>query len=137
MSGYYPPGHSIPPRYYDVDPNAVPSPGPPNAPPGIALDASSYPSGISSENTFHPGVHGLFAQYPDVHLHSNHADQYDDVPGHLASAQNQNARARRRSAPGEQVKHRRTRSGCFTCRQRRVKVTAPSLLCEHVAEINL
>lgn len=34
------------------------------------------------------------------------------------------SRVRRKSAPGsETVKHRRTRSGCFTCRTRRVKVT--------------
>jgi len=33
------------------------------------------------------------------------------------------SRVRRKSAPGtETVKHRRTRSGCFTCRTRRVKV---------------
>ena len=32
------------------------------------------------------------------------------------------ARNRRKGASGDQVKHRRTRSGCFTCRGRRVKV---------------
>lgn len=32
------------------------------------------------------------------------------------------ARNRRKGASGDQVKHRRTRSGCFTCRSRRVKV---------------
>ena len=33
------------------------------------------------------------------------------------------ARGKRRSVPGpDHVKHRRTRSGCYTCRQRRVKV---------------
>lgn len=32
------------------------------------------------------------------------------------------ARNRRKGATGDQVKHRRTRSGCFTCRGRRVKV---------------
>ena len=32
------------------------------------------------------------------------------------------ARNRRGAMPGEQVKHRRTRSGCLTCRGRRVKV---------------
>jgi hypothetical protein len=33
------------------------------------------------------------------------------------------ARSRRRSVQtGEHVKHRRTRSGCYTCRNRRVKV---------------
>jgi len=32
-------------------------------------------------------------------------------------------RNRRKSAPGlDHIKHRRTRSGCFTCRSRRVKV---------------
>ncbi len=32
-------------------------------------------------------------------------------------------RNRRKSAPGlDHVKHRRTRSGCYTCRSRRVKV---------------
>jgi len=33
-------------------------------------------------------------------------------------------KSRRRSAPGlDHIKHRRTRSGCYTCRSRRVKVT--------------
>jgi len=33
-------------------------------------------------------------------------------------------RSRRKSAPGlDHIKHRRTRSGCYTCRSRRVKVT--------------
>lgn len=33
------------------------------------------------------------------------------------------SRGKRRSIPGpDHVKHRRTRSGCYTCRQRRVKV---------------
>ena len=38
-------------------------------------------------------------------------------------------RSRRKSAPGlDHVKHRRTRSGCYTCRNRRVKVTVLSFL---------
>ncbi len=32
-------------------------------------------------------------------------------------------RVRRRAQPNDEVKHRRTRSGCFTCRNRRVKVS--------------
>jgi hypothetical protein len=33
-------------------------------------------------------------------------------------------RSRRKSAPGlDHIKHRRTRSGCYTCRSRRVKVS--------------
>ena len=41
-----------------------------------------------------------------------------------------NSRSRKKSTPGlDHVKHRRTRSGCYTCRSRRVKVeTASSLL---------
>jgi hypothetical protein len=36
-------------------------------------------------------------------------------------------RSRRKSAPGlDHIKHRRTRSGCYTCRSRRVKVTIHS-----------
>jgi hypothetical protein len=32
-------------------------------------------------------------------------------------------KGRRKPSSSEQVKHRRTRSGCYTCRQRRVKVS--------------
>jgi hypothetical protein len=35
------------------------------------------------------------------------------------------SRNRRKPAHGEHVKHRRTRSGCYTCRSRRVKVGYP------------
>lgn len=42
-------------------------------------------------------------------------------------SQNSKPPRRRRSAAGsEPVKHRRTRSGCFTCRMRRVKVALPN-----------
>ncbi|KAI9865191.1 MAG: hypothetical protein M1813_002511 [Trichoglossum hirsutum] len=41
------------------------------------------------------------------------------------------SRARRKSGPGaEQVKHRRTRSGCFTCRTRRVKCDEIHPICD-------
>jgi hypothetical protein len=37
------------------------------------------------------------------------------------------SRNRRKPAQGsEHIKHRRTRSGCYTCRSRRVKVSTPS-----------
>ncbi|KAI0132542.1 hypothetical protein BJ170DRAFT_252444 [Xylariales sp. AK1849] len=43
----------------------------------------------------------------------------------------QSARSRRKSAPGlDHVKHRRTRSGCFTCRSRRVKCDETHPICE-------
>ncbi|KAM0810472.1 hypothetical protein AB5N19_10821 [Seiridium cardinale] len=43
----------------------------------------------------------------------------------------QNSRNRRKSAPGiDHVKHRRTRSGCYTCRSRRVKCDETHPICE-------
>lgn len=40
-------------------------------------------------------------------------------------------RNRRKSAPGpDHIKHRRTRSGCFTCRGRRVKCDEGRPICE-------
>jgi hypothetical protein len=121
MSGYYP-GHNIPPQYYNVDPNAHANPNIQHAPP-IMIPQGSYAPALP-ENPFHPGAPGPFVQYSDPHLQPVYSDQYDDIPGAMGSAQGANARARRRPVPGEQVKHRRTRSGCFTCRQRRVKVNA-------------
>ncbi|KAH8680892.1 hypothetical protein BX600DRAFT_6270 [Xylariales sp. PMI_506] len=43
----------------------------------------------------------------------------------------QSSRNRRKSAPGgDHVKHRRTRSGCYTCRSRRVKCDEARPVCE-------
>lgn len=68
--------------------------------------------------------------YPDSHLQQPYVEQYEDVPGSMGPTQGGNARARRRPVPGEQVKHRRTRSGCYTCRQRRVKCDENHPTCE-------
>ncbi|KAF2489370.1 hypothetical protein BU16DRAFT_471850 [Lophium mytilinum] len=47
------------------------------------------------------------------------------------------ARARRRSTQtGEHVKHRRTRSGCYTCRNRRVKCDEMHPICERCRKGN-
>lgn len=125
MSGYYPPtGHNIPPQYYNIDPNVIPNSNIQHAPPTIIPHGSYAPT--LPNNPFQPGVPGPFVQYENI-SQPGYADQYEDAPGPMGSAQGANARARRRSAPGEQVKHRRTRSGCFTCRQRRVKVCAGGL----------
>ncbi|KAH8709980.1 hypothetical protein GQ44DRAFT_627404 [Phaeosphaeriaceae sp. PMI808] len=133
MSGYYS-GHSIPPQYYNVDPNGIPNQNIHHAPP-IMIPQGSYTPGMSN-NPFHPGVPGPFVQYSDNHLQSTYADQFDDIAGPLGSAQGANARARRRPIPGEQVKHRRTRSGCFTCRQRRVKCDENHPMCERCRKGN-
>lgn len=122
MSGYYPPNQHIPPQYYNVNPNAVPNPNMPNMPPMMAPDGS-VPHAIPESPIYH-GMPGPFVQYTDPPMQQGFLDQqYEDVPGNMGSAQGGNARMRRRPATGDHVKHRRTRSGCFTCRQRRVKVT--------------
>lgn len=128
MSGYYPPpGHNIPPQYYSLDSNAIPNSNIQHAPPTIISHGSYAPT--LPDNPFQPGVTGPFVQYENIGQPS-YADQYEDMSGPMGSAHGGNGRARRRPAPGEQVKHRRTRSGCFTCRQRRVKVCASTFRCQ-------
>ncbi|ORY63247.1 uncharacterized protein BCR38DRAFT_344223 [Pseudomassariella vexata] len=60
---------------------------------------------------------GYFAGFPD--------------PIMFQPPKSQNGRSRRKSAPGlDHVKHRRTRSGCYTCRSRRVKCDEAHPVCE-------
>ncbi|KAL6710904.1 hypothetical protein ACN47E_006779 [Coniothyrium glycines] len=129
MSGYYPPpGHNLRPQYYNIDPNAIPSSNVQHAPPPMIQHGSYAPT--MPENPFHPGLPGPFVQYSEALIQPTYLDQYDDVSGAMGTGQSANARARRRPVPGEQVKHRRTRSGCFTCRQRRVKCDENHPICE-------
>lgn len=119
MSGYYPNNQNFPPpQYYSVNPNLQ------NLPNLITPDGS-FPHAVSESPVYH-GMPGPFAPYPDPHMQQPYIGQYPDASGPMDASQDPNARVRRRPAPGEHVKHRRTRSGCFTCRQRRVKVR-PSL----------
>ena len=54
---------------------------------------------------------------------ANLARWFDHDSDNSAAGPKAAARVRRRLPPGsDQVKHRRTRSGCYTCRSRRVKV---------------
>lgn len=47
-------------------------------------------------------------------------------------------RSRRKSAPGpDHIKHRRTRSGCFTCRGRRVKCDETRPICERECPLSI
>lgn len=47
-------------------------------------------------------------------------------------------RSRRKSAPGpDHIKHRRTRSGCFTCRGRRVKCDETRPICERECPLSV
>lgn len=56
---------------------------------------------------------GYFTGFPD--------------PAMFQTPKSQSSRSRKKSIPGmDHVKHRRTRSGCYTCRSRRVKVSNPA-----------
>lgn len=126
MSGYYIPGGNVPFQHYSVNANAVPDPNTRNGAPLPRIPDTSYTPGLQ-ENPFQPGVSGPFVQYTEQNIQSRYNEIYEDISGPLGSTQGSNSRVRRRALPGEQVKHRRTRSGCFTCRQRRVKVNTRSL----------
>jgi len=69
-------------------------------------------------------------------MHSNFVP-HDDSTRTVLPAQG-SARVRRKvGASGEQVKFRRTRSGCYTCRNRRVKVCHPPIAIHHKHTANL
>jgi hypothetical protein len=126
MSEYYPPNQHIPLQYYNVNPNVAQNPNIPHVPSMMAPDGA-LPHGMLETSPYH-GMPVPFVQYAEPQMQQAYMDQYEDLPGNIGSAQAGQARMRRRTAPGDNVKHRRTRSGCFTCRQRRVKVSLPPLL---------
>ncbi|KAF2684363.1 hypothetical protein K458DRAFT_302760 [Lentithecium fluviatile CBS 122367] len=134
MSGYYPPNANIPPQYYNVNPNTVPNPNVANVGP-IMGPSGSYAHGIQEGPVYH-GMSGPFVSYADPQMQQPYMGQYEDVPGAMDSAQGGNARMRRRPGPGDHVKHRRTRSGCYTCRQRRVKCDETHPTCERCRKGN-
>ncbi|KAK7710121.1 hypothetical protein SLS57_008459 [Botryosphaeria dothidea] len=91
------------------------------------------------ENSYPPPgfAHGLqpFQTLSSENLRQNYAD-LDDPSRTMLPAQS-SSRARRRPAPGaEHVKHRRTRSGCYTCRNRRVKCDETHPICERCRKGN-
>ncbi|KAF2850531.1 hypothetical protein T440DRAFT_91013 [Plenodomus tracheiphilus IPT5] len=135
MSGYYPPpGHNIPSHYYNIDPSSIPNPNLHHAPSSMAAHGPYAPT--LPENPFHPGVPGSFMQYTEPQGQTSYADQYDDASGTMGTVPGGNGRTRRRLVPGEPVKHRRTRSGCFTCRQRRVKCDENHPMCDRCRKGN-
>ncbi|CAI6337554.1 unnamed protein product [Periconia digitata] len=139
MSGYYNQNPNLPPQYYNVNPNFVPNSNIPHAQPQLHTMApdGSYGQPIP-ESPIYRSMPGAFVQYPEVPLQQQpYIGQYEDTPGPpMDNAQNNNARVRRRSGPGDQVKHRRTRSGCYTCRQRRVKCDENRPQCERCRKGN-
>ncbi|KAF2455024.1 hypothetical protein BDY21DRAFT_290284, partial [Lineolata rhizophorae] len=62
---------------------------------------------------------------------------FDDAGKHVVPPPGSSAKARRRPVAGsDPVKHRRTRSGCYTCRQRRVKCDETHPVCERCRKGN-
>ena len=98
---------------------------PPMAPYGV-YNPYGQPSMIAPES-MQPRLHHL--QTMSNESLGGYRSEFDDITGSMlpphAPAQQPSARSRRRATLGaDHIKHRRTRSGCFTCRQRRVKVTS-------------
>ncbi|EOD43211.1 putative c6 finger domain protein [Neofusicoccum parvum UCRNP2] len=117
MAGHFNNMPGMPP-YFNMNPQRPMMPmdsGYP--PPGFAPNLQPFQT-LSSEN--------LRQSYADL----------DDPNRTLLPAQG-SSRARRRPAPGaEHVKHRRTRSGCYTCRNRRVKCDETHPICERCRKGN-
>ncbi|GAW20169.1 hypothetical protein ANO14919_096660 [Xylariales sp. No.14919] len=68
----------------------------------------------------------LINQYPNHTYYSNFTD-----PIVFQEPKPQSNRSKKKSAPGvDHVKHRRTRSGCYTCRSRRVKCDEKHPICD-------
>ncbi|KAL5412646.1 hypothetical protein PMIN03_004119 [Paraphaeosphaeria minitans] len=136
MSGYYPPNANIPPQYYSVNPNGLANANLHSVPPMMAPD-NPYAHGLPESPVYHV-MPGHFPPYVEPHRQQQqpYMGRYQDVSGGMDPSQDANARARRRPGPGEHVKHRRTRSGCFTCRQRRVKCDEAHPVCERCRKGN-
>ena len=96
---------------------------------GYSLMPPYYTVGENGQRLIPPtnyirGLQGMPSHRPE--LNTNFLE-FDDPSRPVLPAQG-SARVRRRvGAGGEHVKFRRTRSGCYTCRTRRVKVR-PRLL---------
>ncbi|KAF2877464.1 hypothetical protein BDV95DRAFT_148818 [Massariosphaeria phaeospora] len=135
MSGYYPPNQHMPPQYYHVNPNMLPNP---NLPPNVQSLMAPERSVVHGmpESPVYPSIPGPFTQYGESQIPQAYMDQYEDLPGPMGTGQGANGRMRRRAPPGDHVKHRRTRSGCFTCRQRRVKCDETHPMCERCRKGN-
>ncbi|KAJ6789309.1 hypothetical protein PWT90_01049 [Aphanocladium album] len=90
---------------------------------------------ISPEELNHPFLGGPHLPINSVPVNYQNFGHFTGFPGPSFSFQPPISRGRRKSSSGtatdtEQVKHRRTRSGCFTCRGRRVKCDEARPICE-------
>lgn len=92
----------------------------PNGQPVIPPEGT-MPEGIMMPDGYAPRLYQLQT------ISQENLNSYSDIedPNRSAVPQQGGSRGgKRRSVTGaDHVKHRRTRSGCYTCRQRRVKVS--------------
>ncbi|KAK7509608.1 uncharacterized protein IWZ02DRAFT_495080 [Phyllosticta citriasiana] len=89
------------------------------------------------ENFAHSAYAPNLQQYQTLSsesLRQAYAELDDGSRGMLPATNS--SRARRRASGNEQVKHRRTRSGCYTCRNRRVKCDETHPICERCRKGN-
>ncbi|WPV27842.1 hypothetical protein CLAFUW7_07738 [Fulvia fulva] len=99
---------------------------PPSMPPMGVFYPTGYPPMMPPE-ALQPRLHQL--QTLSLESLGSYSD-YED-PNRAMLPPQQPPRSRRRQPQGaEHVKHRRTRSGCYTCRQRRVKCDETHPVCE-------
>ena len=86
----------------------------------FAPNAVQYPENIEQPLQFIGGLPDAFASTGTDQWYGS--EQQSSGPPSKSSA-----KTRLRNPPAQDhVKHRRTRSGCYTCRERRVKVPFPS-----------
>jgi hypothetical protein len=101
-------------------------------PPYYSLDANGQP--VVQPNTYQlqTGAAANFSQSDDG-LTSPFID-YEDQARNMSSSGSASRARRRTGAAGEHVKFRRTRSGCYTCRNRRVKVRYATKILEQATK---
>ncbi|PHH52983.1 Adhesion and hyphal regulator 1 [Ceratocystis fimbriata CBS 114723] len=97
---------------------------------GPAATASLVSSGDGASAAVTPiSSSTAFAPTPEIHTHYNGGET---TVFSVVDGQNW----RRRSSGTDHVKHRRTRSGCYTCRTRRVKCDEGRPICERCRKGN-
>lgn len=97
---------------------------------GLAQQLGLFPSYYTTDENGQPRIQtsNFIHNGPMPHLPPYVSEslstgiRFQDPTHPLASAQGGSRNRRRVAASGEHVKFRRTRSGCYTCRNRRVKV---------------
>ncbi|EER40201.1 C6 finger domain-containing protein [Histoplasma capsulatum var. duboisii H88] len=102
--------------------------------------SSYFPPGGPAEGYDAPSTHAAaqFAAHPDIlttpqYPHTNSVWHYSHQP-HMPPPETPHAHFQMASAPSDRRKHKRTRSGCFTCRSRRVKCDETHPICDRCSK---